>query len=148
MTPLRERRVARRLFVAAALVSLLCISVRAQQSEPGTLPDAMRFLAHEKSAAEQYAVILSTVAKNDACSIRPRHPALRRCQGGVRRVDCGAADSSSRRAGAGEVGEVQRGAKGAAEKRIAFTSFVSSEVEKLDGTARAAGPDPGWCRTW
>jgi hypothetical protein len=26
----------------------------------------MRFLAHEKSAAEQYAVILSTIGKNDA----------------------------------------------------------------------------------
>src|ERR1700726_2921293 len=65
MTPLREKRVARRLFVAAALVSLLCISVKAQQTEPGTLSDAIRLLAHEKSAAEQYGVILITVAKDN-----------------------------------------------------------------------------------
>jgi hypothetical protein len=64
MTPLRERRLARRLFVAA-LVSLLCISVRAQRPEPGTLSDAIRFLGHEKSAAEQYGVILITVAKDN-----------------------------------------------------------------------------------
>jgi hypothetical protein len=38
---------------------------KSQQTGP-SLPEAMRFLAHEKSAAEQYAVILSTVAKNDA----------------------------------------------------------------------------------
>jgi hypothetical protein len=38
---------------------------KSQQTGP-SLPDAMRFLAHEKSTAEQYAVILSTVGKNDA----------------------------------------------------------------------------------
>ena len=65
MTPLRERRMARRLFMAAALVSLLCISVRAQQTEPGTLSDAIRFFGHEKSAAEQYGVIFLTVAKDN-----------------------------------------------------------------------------------
>jgi hypothetical protein len=66
MTPLRERRVARRLFVAVVLASLLCVSVKAQQqAEPGTLSDAIRFLGHEKSAAEQYGVILLTVAKDN-----------------------------------------------------------------------------------
>src|SRR4051812_34373058 len=65
MTPLRERRVARRLFVATALASGLCVSVRAQESEPSTLSDALSFLKHEKSAAEQYGVILVTVAKDD-----------------------------------------------------------------------------------
>src|SRR3984893_5604545 len=65
MTPLRERRVAR-LLIAAVLASVLCISVRAEQSEPGTLSDAIGFLKHEKSAAEQYGVILITVARDDA----------------------------------------------------------------------------------
>jgi hypothetical protein len=38
---------------------------KSQETGP-SLPEAMGFLRHEKSAAEQYAVILSTVAKNDA----------------------------------------------------------------------------------
>jgi hypothetical protein len=38
---------------------------KSQEAGP-SLPEAMRFLAHEKSAAEQYAVILSTLGKNDA----------------------------------------------------------------------------------
>jgi hypothetical protein len=38
---------------------------KSQETGP-SLPEAMRFLAHEKSAAKQYAVILSTIAKNEA----------------------------------------------------------------------------------
>lgn len=140
MTPLRERRVARRLFVAAALASALCISVRAEQSEPGALSDAIRFLGHEKSAAEQYGVILITVAKDNpglyVRGIKLYADAKSDFDGLIAelRFDL---QSGQDPAGSAKFNEAL---KAAAEKRVAFTSFVSGEVDKLGG-ARPGLPD-------
>ena len=139
MTPLRERRVAR-LFVAAALASALCISVRAQQSEPGTLSDAIRFFGHEKSVAEQYGVILITVAKDNpgiyVRGIRLYSDAKSDFDGLIAelRFDLQSGRDPARSA------KFDEALKGAAEKRVAFTSFVSGEVDKLGG-ARPGLPD-------
>jgi hypothetical protein len=140
MTPLRERRVARRLFVAAALVSLLCLSARAQPTEPGTLSDAIRLLGHEKSAAEQYGVILITVAKDNpglyVRGIKLYADAKSDFDGLIAelRFDL---QSGEDPAGSAKFNEAL---KEAAEKRVAFTSFVSGEVDKLGG-ARPGLPD-------
>ena len=140
MTPLRERRMARRLFMAAALVSLLCISVRAQQTEPGTLSDAIRFFGHEKSAAEQYGVIFLTVAKDNTGlyvrGIKLYADAKAEFDGLIAelRFDLQSGQDPARSA------KFNEALKEAAEKRIAFTSFVSAEVDKLAG-ARPGLPD-------
>ena len=140
MTSLRERRVARRLFMAAALVSLLCISVRAQQTEPGTLSDAIRFFGHEKSAAEQYGVIFLTVAKDNpglyVRGIKLYADAKAEFDGLIAelRFDLQSGQDPARSA------KFNEALKEAAEKRIAFTSFVSAEVDKLAG-ARPGLPD-------
>jgi hypothetical protein len=139
MTPLRERRLARRLFVAA-LVSLLCISVRAQRPEPGTLSDAIRFLGHEKSAAEQYGVILITVAKDNpglyVRGIKLYADAKSDFDGLIAelRFDLLGGQDPARSA------KFDEALKAAAEKRVAFTSFVSGEVDRLGG-ARPGLPD-------
>jgi len=63
--PYDKGRVTRRVLLAAGLASVLGAAGRAQQAEPGTLSEAIRFLAHEKSTAEQYGVILFTVGKDN-----------------------------------------------------------------------------------
>ena len=105
---------------------------KSQETGP-SLPEAMRFLAHEKSAAKQYAVILSTIAKNEAAQY-------------VRGIEFYAAAKSEFDGLIAQLRiELQTGQEPAksvkfnqamqsvAEKRIAFTSFVSSEVDKLQG---------------
>jgi hypothetical protein len=140
MTPLRERRVARRLFVTAALVSLLCIAVRAQQTEPGTLSDAIRFLGQEKSDAEQYGVILITVAKDNAGlylrGFKLYADAKSDFDGLISelRFDLQNGQDPAKSA------KFKEALKAAAEKRVAFTSFVSGEVDKRGG-ARPWLPD-------
>jgi hypothetical protein len=140
MAPLRERRFARRLLIAAVLAWVLCISVRAQQSEPGTLSDAIRFLGHEKSAAEQYGVILITVAKDNpglyVRGIRLYADAKSDFDGLIAelRFDLQSGDDPAKSA------KFNEALKAAAEKRVAFTSFVSGEVDKLGG-ARPGLPD-------
>src|SRR5262249_11078856 len=60
---------ARLLFLTTLLLQALGRLSSAQQAPPSdtlTPSDAMRLFAREKSAAEQYAVILSTIGKNDA----------------------------------------------------------------------------------
>jgi hypothetical protein len=130
---------ARRLFVAA-LVSLLCISVRAQRPEPGTLSDAIRFLGHEKSAAEQYGVILITVAKDNpglyVRGIKLYADTKSDFDGLIAelRFDLQSGEDPAKSA------KFNEALKGAAEKRVAFTSFVSGEVDKLGG-GRPGLPD-------
>jgi hypothetical protein len=91
----------------------------------------MRFLAHEKSAAEQYAVILSTVAKNDAVlyvrGIALYADAKAEFDGLIAqlRIELQTGQEPAKSV------KFNQALKGAAEKRIAFTSFVSSEVDKL-----------------
>jgi hypothetical protein len=139
MTPLRERRVAR-LLIAAVLASVLCISVRAEQSEPGTLSDAIGFLKHEKSAAEQYGVILITVAKDDAGvyvrGIRLYADAKAEFDGLIAELRFDLLNGQDPAKSAKFNGAL----KEAAEKRVAFTSFVSAQVDKLPG-ARPGLPD-------
>jgi hypothetical protein len=140
MTPLRERRVARRLFLAALPASVLCISVRAEQTEPGTLSDAIRLLGHEKSAAEQYGVILITVAKDNpglyVRGIKLYADAKSDFDGLIAELRF---DLQSGQDPAGSA-KFNKALKEAAEKRVAFTSFVSGEVDKLAG-ARPGLPD-------
>jgi hypothetical protein len=105
---------------------------KSQEAGP-SLPEAMRFLAHEKSAAEQYAVILSTVAKNDAAlyvrGIQLYADAKAEFDGLIAqlRIELQTGQEPATSA------KFNLTLNGAAEKRIAFTSFVSGEVEKLQG---------------
>ncbi len=66
MTPHWEALVARRVFLAAVLSAAFSGWLRAQPSSAGTLSEAIEVLTHEKSAAEQYGMILITVAKDNA----------------------------------------------------------------------------------
>lgn len=140
MTPLRERRVARRLFVAAALTSVFCISVRAQQSEPSTLSDAIGYLKHEKSAAEQYGVILVTVAKDNTGlyvrGIKLYADAKAEFDGLIAELRFDLLNGQD----PAKSMKFNDALKAAAEKRVAFTSFVSAQVDKLPG-ARPGLPD-------
>lgn len=100
-----------------------------EQTGP-SLPGAMRFLTHEKSAAEQYAVILSTVGKNDT-ALYVRGIAL--YADAKAEFDGLIAELRIELQTGQESAKFNQALKGAAEKRIAFTSFVSSEVDKLQG---------------
>jgi len=138
-TPLGKRRIARRMLLAA-LPWVLYASARAQQTSLGSLSDAIRLLGHEKSAAEQYGVILVTIAKDK--------PGLY-----VRGISL-YADAKAEFDGL--LAELRYDLKSgqdpakspkfsdalveAAKKRIAFTSFVSAEIDKLQG-ARPGLPD-------
>jgi hypothetical protein len=105
---------------------------KSQETGP-SLPEAMRFLAHEKSAAEQFAVILSTVAKNDAAlyvrGIELYADAKAEFDGLIAelRIELQTGQEPAKSV------KFNQALKDAAEKRITFTSFVSSEVDKLQG---------------
>jgi hypothetical protein len=96
-------------------------------------PEAMRFLAHEKSAAQQYALILSTVARNDAVQyirgIALYADAKAEFDGLIAQLRIEFQTGQE----PGKSVKFNQALKDAAEKRIAFTSFVSSEVDKLPG---------------
>jgi hypothetical protein len=130
----------RRLVVAAVLASVLYISARAQQSEPETFSDAISFLKHEKSAAEQYGVILFTVARDDAGvyvrGIKLYADAKAEFDGLIAelRIDLLSGQDPAKST------KFNDALKEAAEKRVAFTSFVSAQVDKLPG-ARPGLPD-------
>jgi hypothetical protein len=111
------------------------------QLAPATYSDAVQFLAHEQSAAEQYAVILDRFGKNDPS---------RYVQGITRYAEAKAdfdgliealkTDLNERRSpkDSPRLGEeVQT----AAEKRIAFTTFVADEVVGSTQGARGLLPD-------
>ena len=105
---------------------------KSQQTGP-SLPEAMRLLAHEKSAAEQYAVILSTLGKTDAAlyvrGIELYADAKAEFDGLIAQLRI---ELQRGQEPAGSV-KFNQALKGAAEKRIVFTSFVSGEVDKLQG---------------
>ena len=140
MTADREERIGRRMLLAAALSSVLCPLARAQQTEPETLSDAIRFFAHEKSAAEQYGVILFTVARDNAGlyvrGIRLYADAKAEFDGLISelRFDLQNGQEPAKSA------KFNAALQAAAEKRVAFTSFVSDEIDKLPG-ARPGLPD-------
>jgi hypothetical protein len=133
----------RRVFLAAALSAAFCGSLRAQPARPpsaGTVSEAIGTFKHEKDAAEQYAVILSTVAKNDTVlylrGFKLYADAKSDFEGLIAelRFDLLNGRDLARSA------KFNQALKGAAEKRVAFTSFVSSEIDKLQG-ARPGLPD-------
>jgi hypothetical protein len=98
-----------------------------------SLSDAARFLAHEKSAAEQYAVILSTVGRSDAAlylrGIKLYADAKAEFDGLIAELRTGLETGQEPLKSPKFAEALQQ----AAEARVAFTSLVSDEVNKLPG---------------
>ena len=110
-------------------------------SKEAEIAKAIGVLAHEKSAAEQYAVILATVGKSDvALYVR----GIQLYADAKAEFDAMIAELKYSLTAGQDLArsDIFAGAlQGAAQKRIAFTSFVSSEViDKLKG-ARPGLPD-------
>jgi hypothetical protein len=134
----------RRLFLLGitALGSILPIRLQAQQPPTeAMLSNAVRVLTHEKSAAEQYAVILATVGKSDTAryvrGIQLYAEAKADFDALVAELKFDLTTGQDPSHSAVFTGSLQQ----AAEKRIAFTSFVSREiVDKIKG-ARPGLPD-------
>src|SRR6202007_1659426 len=105
-----------------------------------TLSDAIRFFAHEKSAAEQYGVILFTIGKDNAGlyvrGIRLYADAKAEFDGLISelRFDLQSGQEPAQSA------KFDQAMQAAAARRVAFTSFVSAEIDKLPG-ARPGLPD-------
>src|ERR1700730_4720925 len=130
--PQRSNALNRRLFLLGlAIPGILAGSSKAERAtapNETALSEAIRFLAHEKSAAEQYAVILATVGKTDTAQYvrgitlyadaKAEFDALI----AELKFDLTAGQDPARSPKFTEA--LQR----AAEKRVAFTSFVSHEV--------------------
>ena len=143
MPPLWEAHMARRVFLAAVLSGTFPGSLKAQPTQPcnaGTLSDAIGFLKHEKSAAEQYGVILFTVARNDAGvyvrGIRLYADAKAEFDGLIAELRFDLLNGQDPAISA----KFNDALKEAAEKRIAFTSFVSARSTNCPARGRA-------CRT-
>jgi hypothetical protein len=138
-----EALVAGRVFLAAALSVAFWGTLRAQpmqQSSAGTLSEAIGTFKHEKDAAEQYAVILSTVAKSDTVlylrGFKLYADAKSDFEGLIAELRFDLVNGQDLATSA----KFNETLKGAAEKRVAFTSFVSGEIDKLQG-ARPGLPD-------
>jgi hypothetical protein len=133
ITPGLGRLVATRFVLAVALSSAFCDLSAAQHAEPGTLPEAIRFFAYEKSSAEQYALILSTIAKNNPAlyvqSFKLYADAKAEFDALIAELRFDLRNGQEP-ATSSKFNEVL---KEAAEKRVAFTSFVSGEVDKVQG---------------
>lgn len=133
MIPFCSGLVIRRTLVIVGLAFGVCGSVASQETEPGTLSDAIRFFAHEKSAAEQYGVILITLGKADVAlylrGIQLYADAKAEFDGLIAqlRFELQTGQEPARSAKFNEV------LKAAAEKRVAFTSFVAEEISKMPG---------------
>jgi hypothetical protein len=140
MTQHRKRFVTRRVLLAAVSASLSLAPARAQEVEQGAFSDAIRLFAHEKSAAEQYGVILVTLGKNNVAlylqGIKLYADAKAEFDGLIAelRFDLQSGHEPATSA------KFNDALKAAAEKRVAFTSFVSDEIAKLQG-ARPGLPD-------
>ena len=134
----------RRLFLLGitTLASIPPIWVRAQQpTTEAMLASAVRVLTHEKSAAEQYAVILATVGKSEPAryvrGIQLYAEAKADFDALVAELKFDLTTGQDPLHSAVFNGSLQP----AAEKRIAFTSFVSHEiVDKIPG-ARPGLPE-------
>jgi len=135
---------ARRVFLTTLLsMTTLGHPSAAQQTPPSdalTPSDAMRLFAREKSAAEQYAVILSTIGKNDAVQyirgIKLYADAKAEFDGLIEELRFDLLNGREPASSA----TFNEALKKAAEERVAFTSFVSSKVDELGG-ARPLLPD-------
>jgi hypothetical protein len=116
-------------------------SVRAAGPDEPALSDAIRFLAHEKSAAEQYAVILSTIGKTDTdqyvrgimlyANAKAEFDAL------IVELKFDLTTGKDPARSAKFTDALQR----AAQKRVAFTSFVLQEVVNKFRGARPGLPE-------
>jgi hypothetical protein len=131
----------RRLFLAVTAIASLPTWARSQPTTDAMLSNAVRVLTHEKSAAEQYAVILATVGKSDTAryvrGIQLYAEAKADFDALVAELKLNLTTGQDPSHSAVFTGSLQQ----AAEKRIAFTSFVSHEiVDKIKG-ARPGLPD-------
>lgn len=122
--------------LAVAACFFLAVYNAAQSSErssPSALPEAMQFFAHEKSAAEQNAVILATVEKGNTSQylrgLQLYADAKAEFDGLIEelRADLLTQQEPTKTAKFAEM--MTR----AADKRVAFTSFVSDEVDHFHG---------------
>lgn len=116
-------------------------SVLAMASGEAALSDAVHFLTHEKSAAEQYGVILSTVGKTDTAQYVRGMELYADAKADFDaliaelKFDLTTGQDPARSA------KFTEALRAAAEKRVAFTTFVSHEVvDKFKG-ARPGLPD-------
>jgi len=134
----------RLLLLALSLAGIGSAPGKAEQPEPSseaTLAKAVGVLAHEKSAAEQYAVILATAGKSDTAlyvhGIQLYADAKAEFDAMIAELKFDLTTGQDPANSAVFTGALQ----GAAQKRIAFTSFVSREVvDKLSG-AKVGLPD-------
>jgi hypothetical protein len=134
----------RLLLLALSLAGIGSAPGKAEQPEPSseaTLAKAVGVLAHEKSAAEQYAVILATAGKSDTAlyvhGIQLYADAKAEFDAMIAELKFDLTTGQDPTNSAVFTGALQ----GAAQKRIAFTSFVSREVvDKLSG-AKPGLPD-------
>ena len=124
--------ISRRTFVAGLLTGLKPAVCAAQG--PASLPEAIGVLAHEKSAAEQYAVILATVGKKDMATylhgITLYANAKADFDGLIEEL------IASLRSGVkpGTSERFKKALDAAAQKRISFTDFVTNDiVGKIEG---------------
>ena len=128
----------RLLLLALLLAGIGSEPGKAEQPEPSseaTLAKAVGVLAHEKSAAEQYAVILATAGKSDTAlyvrGIQLYADAKAEFDAMIAELKFDLTTGQDPVHSAVFTGALQ----GAAQKRIAFTSFVSHQViDKLKGT--------------
>jgi hypothetical protein len=134
----------RRLFLLgiAAVASIPDSGALAQQpTTEAMLASAVRVLTHEKSAAEQYAVILATVGKSDAAryvrGIQLYAEAKADFDALVAELKFDLTTGQDPLHSAVFNGSLQP----AAEKRIAFTSFVSREIVDQITGARPGLPE-------
>jgi hypothetical protein len=134
----------RLLLLALSLAGIGSAPGKAEQPEPSseaTLAKAIGVLAHEKSAAEQYAVILATAGKSDTAlyvhGIQLYADAKAEFDAMIAELKFDLTTGQDPANSAVFTGALQ----GAAQKRTAFTSFVSREVvDKLSG-AKPGLPD-------
>ena len=113
----------------------------ATAADEATLSDAVRFLAREKSAAEQYALILSTIEKTDTArylrGIKLYSDAKAEFDGLIAELKFDLITGQDPALST----KFTDSLKGAAEKRVAFTTFISNEVVDGFNGERGGMPD-------
>jgi len=137
------------IFLATGAATLLIASLTAADSSvesptpsgEAALAKAIGVLTHEKSAAEQYAVILATVGKSDVAlylrGIQLYADAKAEFDAMIAELKFDLTTGQDPARSAVFTGALQ----GAAQRRIAFTSFVSHEIIEPIKGARPGLPD-------
>jgi hypothetical protein len=127
--------IGRRTFLMMALLLPPTVALAA---DPDPLAEAMGALAREKSAAEQYAVVLATVGKKDMTTylrgISLYADAKAEFDGLIAQLATGLREGRDPTTSEAFKQALQR----AAEKRIAFTTFVTNDV-----IGKSEGAKPG-----